>query len=195
MVRVIKLIKDFGKDLASEKHWLAAEYNYLTEVRELLQEAARQLVSGNPLRPVKEALRDLRQVGRSQRRVSRFERHRKNDLKELMRVLPQYAQDFFNHLEQEMEIAEAHLTKGSSLFIGDLREKIERITLDLGVLEKLMRERTPDLTRITHFKGVIREEILDFEKHLAEMIKWVGALSVDLEKEEAEERKLEKMAA
>jgi len=193
MVKVIKLIEKFGKDLASEKHWLAAEYNYLQEVKKLLQEAARQLVSGNPLRPIKEALRDFRQIGRSQRRITRFEGRRKNDLKELMKILPRYAQEFFNRVEQDMSVAEAHLTKGSSLFIGDLRNKIKRINIDLEILEKLMHEE--NLNRVANYRGVVKEEILDLEKHLAEMVKWVGALSVNLKREEQEEKKLEKMAA
>jgi len=195
MVKVIRLIEKFGKDLAAEKHWIAAEYNYLLDMRNLLQEAARQLVNRSPLSPINEALRDLRQVGRSERRVSRYEKRRKKDLKELMRILPLDEQDFYNRVEQQIDVAKAHLTKGASLFIGDLRERTESLKLDLSVLEKLMKEKTPDINRISNYRGIVHKAILSLDRHIAEMIKWIGALSVDIIKEEQEEERLKKMAA
>jgi len=195
MVKVIKLIEDFGEDLASEKHWLAAEYNYLQEMRKELQEAGKHLDSEEALRLTGGAQREFRQIGRSQRRVTRFEKRRERHLGELMHLLPNYAQDFYNKVENEINVAESHLTRGSSLFIGDLREKVENLKLDISVLRKLMKDKIPDLHRIQNYKGIITKGLISLDQHLAEMIKWVGALSVDIEREEAEERKLRKMAA
>ncbi len=195
MVKIIKLIERFGKNLSSEEHWLAAEYKYLGFMRKLLQEAAQNLDKGSSSRPVKEAGREFRQVGRSQRKVAKFDQRRRDKLEEMIKVLPGYAQDFYNKVEQDITVAEAHLTKGSSLFIGDLREIIERIKLDLGVLDKLMHESSPEINRINNYREVVRKEILSLDQHLAEMIRWVGALSVDLQKEEREEKKLRQLAA
>ncbi|MBT5021487.1 hypothetical protein HON01_01595, partial [Candidatus Woesearchaeota archaeon] len=166
----------------------AAEYNEAKELKEELGRISNEDVD-KAIKDVNRALRVLRWIGRAQWRASRSEKKLKHNIADLIKLLPPDQKNKLLKLLNQLEIADAKLTRAASMFTGDLRQEL----LQIKTYEELRSKKggseserlTPKLKRL----------ISDAKEGVDEIITWIGSVEVILKNIEQMETALEKMVA
>ncbi|MBT3298309.1 hypothetical protein HN385_05265 [archaeon] len=185
------MVKELDKISSGTKRTMdlfAAEYNEAKELKEELGRISNEDVD-KAIKDVNRALRVLRWIGRAQWRASRSEKKLKHNIADLIKLLPPDQKNKLLKLLNQLEIADAKLTRAASMFTGDLRQEL----LQIKTYEELRSKKggseserlTPKLKRL----------ISDAKEGVDEIITWIGSVEVILKNIEQMETALEKMVA
>lgn len=154
--------------------WIAAEYNYLAELKDDIVVIEKEEDLAEEEKAAKKAKRALKYVGFTERKTHKDVIEVIEDLKEVIARYPQLAS-----LEKEIEVSSEQLLKAFSLYAGELRDKLNELSTQLELLEREKKKQKAE---------IIRQEILEnarnLEEHLDVLIKWTQGLEASLEKVE-----------
>lgn len=169
-----KIWEELDEDARKAIEWVAAEYNYLVELKDDVLSIEQEEDVAQEEKAARKAKRALRYVSLAERKTHKDVAEVIEDLKEVIARYPQLAS-----LEKEIEVSSEQLLKAFSLYAGELKDKLIELSAKLGILE---REKNKQKL------GVIRQEILEtahnLEEHLNVLIKWTQGLETSLEKVE-----------
>jgi len=168
---------------------IGAQYHYLTEVIRLLEKTESEPAS-EAIKDVKEALIDLRNVGRDETKVFRAEEKIVSVLKELKKILPKIEQEKAQELIDHLEPIERKILKAVSIFTGQIKKELEDIQVDERMLEHFT-----DPNKKEKITRRLKDEIKTAEQNVQKIITWLQGEGAVLKHIQGFEESLEKMAA
>ncbi|MBD3355217.1 hypothetical protein GF361_04500 [Candidatus Woesearchaeota archaeon] len=173
--KTVTSLIDLEGDTIDAIKWVAAEYKYLTKLKEDLEKIGKDASIDDEKKDYKKAWRALRYIGRSQRKAEREVKEVEEELKSVVKDYPQLID-----VEKEIEIEEKELLKAFSLYSGSFKEELSELLLAIKKQEKLP-------------QGAVKKKVDEIEQHVDVLIKWVGALQASLKKESMTIAQLKKL--
>jgi len=182
-----KILEKIDDDAHDAMKWLAAEYKYLNELKEDLDNIKKDISNiKQEKKDVKIAEKLLTQIGRCERRATRYEKRLDEDLQQLLKGLPSDLAEKCANVERNLRIAMDNILKNTSRYVGDLKDSINKLKLQVSLLEQYKSK--PDKQQ--EINSTINELIEKLEEQVDYITRWVSSLSVDLKQVEEFERKL-----
>ncbi len=176
-----KISRKTREETETVEKWTAAEYNYLKEFEEDLQELKTHL---NDLKAEKKTLEKakaaLTMVGRAEKRLDRYYNRLKKDIKKLVEILPEHLRQKEIGIEEQIEIAAESLLKQSSRYVGNLKDKLNSLITQFDLLEEYKNK--PEKAGITKEINDIANNLI---KEINGILEWIAGLVAALKKEEA----------
>jgi len=178
-----KILKKIGKAEDDVKRWAAAEYKYLEDFKNDLEELKRHL---NDLksenRTLGKAKVALRMVGRAERRVSRYYQRMDRDVKELYKILPENLREEEVDIEEQIKIAAKSILEKGSRYVGSLRSELNALIIQFDLLKNYRNKQ--EITE--KINAIINNLIGQTDK----MIEWIRGLVSAVKEEETFARRL-----
>ena len=183
MAKILKKTKEAADDVMK---WAAAEYNYLKEFKEDLENLKTHL---NDLKSEKKTLGKakaaLRQIGRSERRVNRYYQRLNKDIKSLAGMLPENLRQEEVDIEKQIEIAAKSILEKGSRYVGSLKSQLNSLITEFDLLKKFKNK--PEEKSIDQKISAIADNLI---KELEGMVNWIGGLVAAVKSEESFDMKL-----
>ncbi|MBU0470751.1 MAG: hypothetical protein KKA62_03995 [Nanoarchaeota archaeon] len=173
-----KEVKELNKDLVLAIEWTAAEYKFLNELLQDLEEIG---TGKEPLKNLRKASKILRYISRAERRANRFERRVRKKIEELGKE--EFAlTDFINALREiakELDVERAHLVNYSSFYDGLLEKELNRAVAEEQLEEEIKKE-NPQKAQQIH--TALLQLVHQIEYQIKDAEKWISALDASLKK-------------
>ncbi|MEK6905745.1 MAG: hypothetical protein AABX24_05070 [Nanoarchaeota archaeon] len=173
-----KEVERLNKDLVLTMGWVAAEYKYLNELLQDLEEIG---TGKEPLKKLRKASKILRYISRAERRACRFEGRVRTKIEKLGKeefALTDIIKAI-REIAKELDVELAHLVNYSSFYDGLLEKELNRAAAEEQLEEKI-KEKNPRKAQQIHaaflqLVGQIEYQVKDAEK-------WISALDASLKK-------------
>jgi len=160
----------FQKDVDSAIKWIATEHNYFLELISDLKSLKMGIDSAKEMSNVasiKSALRDIKYIGKSERRFNRYEHHVEVVLEKInSKVIVSGSADEVERLLKRLKIEAADLIRSASLHDGRIKDYLV-----------LLRDEIKD-----HEIEKAHATIKEIDQAIEDAEIWISALSVDLKK-------------
>lgn len=152
----------FLKTIKKAVEWLATEHNYFTDIQKDLQQLKTDLDKGkekDQVKDIKKALGDFRYLGKSERRLNRYETAVEDVLEKLKQRVAGAEQ-----LHDRLHAEASHLIRTSSFYEGKLRDHL-----------LFLKEEIKD-----HEIEKAQAALMELFQIIEDTEKWLAALSTDL---------------
>ncbi len=152
----------FLKTIKKAVEWLATEHNYFTDIQKDLRQLKTDLENGkekDQVKDIKKALGDFRYLGKSERRLNRYEEAVENVLEKLKQRVAG-AEQLHDRLHNEA----SHLIRTSSFYEGKIRDHL-----------LYLKEEIKD-----HEIEKAQAVLMELFQIIEDAEKWLAALSTDL---------------
>jgi hypothetical protein len=186
--------KKLNKDLVLAIDWAAAEYKYVEELYEQLEEIEKEKDADQ--KKLRKAVHLVHYISRAERRADRFEERFREKFEETYQEeIEKVHQQMEEHLEEdlhlkqiinsireiakELEVEHAHLVKYASFYDGLLEEELDKATIEAKLEEKIRKDNPEKAEKIhTAFLQLIKQ----IEEQVEDVEKWIRALEASLKK-------------
>lgn len=167
--------KELKKDIKEAVSWFAAEYKFLTELKQDIVDIEKKTDVSDEEKAYKKARRALRYVLRSERRGEKIVEDFLEELKQAVKEYPELAK-----LGKGISISSDKLLKAFSLYTGEFRKKLSDLITSIGV--KKHYAKLGSVENIEAEEEKIKAIAKEIEKNIDALIKWLDALSIDFKR-------------
>jgi 3',5'-nucleoside bisphosphate phosphatase len=164
-----------GGDAEKAIEWFAAEYKYLKDLKEDLEDIRKQEDVSKEKKGFEKAKKALYYVRKSERRSERAIVHVIKDLKSAFKKYPDLV-----HLENQIEVSSKQLLKAFSFYAGDFRSKLDKINENIDARKKWLKQ--GKLREAARVETEIRRLAESAEEYVDTLITWVTGLEASLKR-------------
>ncbi len=192
-----KEVKELSKDISLSIEWAAAEYNYIVDLKDELEEVKREKKVKKEIKELKKAARILRYVSRAERRAFRFEEQVEKKLEDIFKELSEHLGDNFSEkhilieeirkVMKEIDVEHDSLVKYASFYEGLLVEELDKARAE-AKLEKKLKEDHPEKAQQIH--SSLLQLIEKIQEQIKDADKWLKGLEASLRKAQEIVKKL-----